>query len=136
MIVVDASLTIAAFAQEQDTGKAQAVMAEAVRQGVWVPSLWKLEVANVLRVMVTRKRAEQAFPDQILAALADMPINIDPETADRAWRETLILSREQDLTPYDAAYLELSLRLGAALGTLDIELADAARRVGVEVLPR
>lgn len=134
-VVIDASLTIAAFAEERDTVAAQVVMAEAMRRGAWVPSLWKLEVANVLRIMVIRKRAEASFPDQVLAALSDMPIMIDLETADRAWSETLALSREQDLTPYDAAYLELAVRRGAALATLDMRLAAAARRRGIEVLP-
>ncbi len=134
-IVVDASLTIAAFTEERATEAAQAVMAEVSRNGAWVPSLWKLEVANVLRVLVLRKRAAPTFVDDVLLALAAFPIVVDLETDSRAWRETLALSKDQNLTAYDAAYLELAIRRQARLATLDLELVSAARRLGVDVLP-
>jgi rRNA-processing protein FCF1 len=44
------------------------------------------------------------------------------------------LSQEQGLTPYDAAYLELAIRLGLPLATGDKELIAAAQRLGVTVL--
>jgi predicted nucleic acid-binding protein len=134
-IVVDASLTIAAFTEERATEAAQAVMSEVSRNGAWVPSLWKLEVANVLRVLVLRKRAAPTFVDDVLLALAAFPIVVDLETDSRAWRETLALSKDQNLTAYDAAYLELAIRRQAQLATLDLELVSAARRLGVDVLP-
>jgi predicted nucleic acid-binding protein len=134
-IVVDASLTIAAFTEERATEAAQTVMAEVSRNGAWVPSLWKLEVANVLRVLVLRKRAAPTFVDDVLQALAAFPIVVDLETDSRAWRETLALSKDQNLTAYDAAYLELAIRRQARLATLDLELVSAARRLGVDVLP-
>jgi len=46
-----------------------------------------------------------------------------------------LLAQAETLTVYDAAYLELALRLGADLATLDTELRRAAGRVGVRVLP-
>lgn len=110
-------------------------MAEVSRNGAWVPSLWKLEVANVLRVLVLRKRAAPTFVDDVLLALAAFPIVVDLETDSRAWRETLALSKDQNLTAYDAAYLELAIRRQARLATLDLELVSAARRLGVDVLP-
>jgi predicted nucleic acid-binding protein len=44
------------------------------------------------------------------------------------------LARRHRLTVYDAAYLELALREGLALATLDTALAEAARAEGVSVL--
>jgi predicted nucleic acid-binding protein len=44
------------------------------------------------------------------------------------------LARAHDLTVYDALYLELALRLGAPLATLDGKLAEAARQSSVAVL--
>jgi hypothetical protein len=46
-LVLDASLTIAALLQERHTGAAQQVMREVSQSGAVVPSLWRLEVANV-----------------------------------------------------------------------------------------
>ena len=38
------------------------------------------------------------------------------------------------LTAYDAAYLELAMRLGVPLASKDADLCDAAERLGVSVL--
>ena len=134
-IVLDASLAIAAFAQEEQTEAAQAVMWDIALHGATAPSLWRLEVANVLRTLVVRRRASNDFADEVLRTLSAFPIAIDPETDQRAWTETLFLSRDLDLTLYDAAYLELAIRQDAVLATLDKPLASAALRCGVEVLP-
>ncbi|PZR31299.1 type II toxin-antitoxin system VapC family toxin [Caulobacter segnis] len=134
-IVLDASLAIAAFTREEHTDAAQAVMREIALHGAEAPSLWRLEVANVLRTLVLRGRASNAFADDVLATLSAFPIAIDPETDQRAWSETLLLSRELGLTLYDAAYLELAIRREARLATLDKPLTAAALRCGVEVLP-
>ena len=45
------------------------------------------------------------------------------------------LARAEGLTSYDAAYLELAIRLGLPLATLARKLAQAARNVAIEVLP-
>jgi predicted nucleic acid-binding protein len=42
------------------------------------------------------------------------------------------LARQQGLTAYDAAYLELAVRRGAALATQDKELLRAAEACGIE----
>jgi predicted nucleic acid-binding protein len=47
--------------------------------------------------------------------------------------EVLSVAREHDLSAYDAAYLELALRKGLPLATLDTRLRNAARRAGVEL---
>ena len=44
------------------------------------------------------------------------------------------LARKYQLTVYDAAYLELSLRAGIALATLDAQLEHAARAEGVALV--
>jgi predicted nucleic acid-binding protein len=57
--------------------------------------------------------------------------------ARRAAAETarlLALARRHGLTVYDAAYLELALREGLDLATLDTELADAARAEGMPLV--
>jgi predicted nucleic acid-binding protein len=52
----------------------------------------------------------------------------------QAWGATRRLSLEHDLTLYDAAYLELAVRTGGAIATLDKDLVKAARSRLVEVL--
>jgi predicted nucleic acid-binding protein len=135
-IVLDASLTVATMVVEHRTADAQAAMIEAGGRPIWVPSLWRLEVANVFRTLVRKGVVAPRLVDECLADLSRMSIMLDPHTDARAWTETLALSREEELTIYDAAYLELALRLDATLLTLDTQLTAAARGRGVEVWPR
>lgn len=68
----------------------------------------------------------------ILDALA---IEVDRETGARALANTMALARSQNLTLYDAAYLELAMRRKLPLATLDSDLRKAAKKVGVSCLP-
>ena len=98
-----------------------------------VPALWPLEVANVLLVGERRKRLTAADTARFLSLLGAFPITVDEETTVRAWVETLALARAQNLSAYDAAYLELAMRRGLPLATLDEKLKAAAAAVGVSL---
>ena len=56
-----------------------------------------------------------------------MPITVDDETNLHAWTSTISLAREQSLTAYDAAYLELAMRRGLSVATLDDKLRPPPR---------
>ena len=58
----------------------------------------------------------------------------DPEGSDRAFRELMDLARSERLTVYDAAYLELALRLGQSLASKHAKLRKAAAALGLAVL--
>lgn len=70
---------------------------------------------------------------EILERIEYLPIRVDPETCIRGWADIPALAARMRLTTYDAAYLELALRVGAPLATLDQALARAAREAGVAV---
>ena len=91
------------------------------------------QVANVLLVGERRKRCSQADTTQWLAYLAGLPVVLDGETELRAWSDTLNLARQYGLSAYDASYLELALREGIPLATLDAPLDRAARAAGVSI---
>jgi len=78
------------------------------------PSIWALEVANVLLVGERRKRLKEADSARFIELLRELHITADNETADHALREILSIGREQGLSSYDAAYLELAMRHGYA----------------------
>ncbi|MEJ7638208.1 MAG: type II toxin-antitoxin system VapC family toxin [Singulisphaera sp.] len=96
----------------------------------YVPTLWPLEVANVLLVGERRKRISPADSAKFLSLLGTFPITVDDETTARAWGDTLNVARAQGLSVYDAAYLELAMRRGLPLATLDDRLKAAAIAVG------
>ena len=60
-----------------------------------------------------------------------LPIAVDEETKAHAFGDTLSLAREHGLSVYDATYLELAMRRGLPLATLDEKLKTAAEAVGV-----
>lgn len=130
-LVIDSSVAIAwCFPDEQDA-YSQSVLEALASERAIVPDLWHLEVANTLLVGERRKRSTQANTVTWLGLLASLPIAVDEETKAHAFADTLSLAREHNLSVYDAAYLELAMRRGLPLATLDDKLKVAAQAVGV-----
>lgn len=127
-------MTLAASLPDENSDAGRAVLERASKMGAWVPAIWHLEVANALQIGAKRGRCSAAFVDQTLERLASVPIEVDAETAARSWRDTLELARTENLTVYDAAYLELAVRRGLALASLDKQLTQAAVRCGVTLI--
>jgi predicted nucleic acid-binding protein len=133
-LVLDASVTVAWIDPSETTAAIRFVFDRIAESSAWVPGLWRLEIANVLEMRVRRGRNDSDFRDVTLADLALLPIRLDLETHNRAWGATVKLAARHRLTVYDAAYLELALRRGLPLATLDRELREAARAEQVELL--
>ena len=129
--VLDVSVTMAWFFTDETDAYAEAVEDSLAHAGAIVPTLWPLEVANTLVVGERRKRSTEAQAATWLSYVRALPITLDDETATRAWGDTLNLARTHQLSAYDAAYLELAMRDGLPLATLDERLAKAAGAVGV-----
>ena len=53
---------------------------------------------------------------------------------DRAFSQVLLVARQHQLTEYDAAYVELALRKGLPLATLDDKLRQSARMAGIRLV--
>ena len=90
--------------------------------------------ANVLEMSRRRGRHDADFRDATLADLVQLPIQVDGETDNHAWAETLRLAERHKLTLYDAAYLELAQRRNLPLATLDRDLRRAAGAEKVRLL--
>ena len=130
--MLDASVTLAAVLRDQAHGAAARTVLRGVAQtGAVVPALWRLEVGNILRVEQRRDRMTEEESAHIRAHLARLPIRSDTLTEASAWDATMALAIRHRLTLYDAAYLELALRLDLALASLDRRLTEAAQRAGV-----
>src|SRR5271154_5459804 len=97
----------------------------------FIPALWHLEVANWFVVALRRKIIDDIDSDRCLSALADViAAAVDTETTPVHIRKTLETARSFQLSAYDATYLDLSLREGLPLATLDKALREAATRAG------
>ncbi len=133
--VVDSSIALTWCFEDEASPETDRLFERVRDDGAVVPGLWYLEVANVLLQAERRGRIGRADVARRLMLISDLPIATDQETPRRAWRETLSLARAENLTAYDAAYLELAERRGLPLMTRDNDLGAAAKRLGVTVFP-
>lgn len=133
-VVIDASLTLTWYFDDETTQAADAVLDRVSEVGAVVPTLWRLEVANAFQSALRRKRITALYRDQSLTELAAMPITVDEDTDTYAWTTTLRLAERFGLTIYDATYLELAQRRSLPLATLDQELREAAASLNFTLL--
>lgn len=131
--VLDCSVGMTWCFGDETNPYSEAVLQDLADTGAVVPSIWLLEMANVLLVAERRKRISKAQSRRFVELLQALPIAVDDVSAARAWDGLLSLAREQQLSAYDAAYLELAMREGLPIATLDAALRKAAKRCGVAV---
>lgn len=129
--VLDGSLALAWYFKDEADPYADAVAAQFPAAHAAVPVIWPLEIANALLMGERRQRSSEAQASRWLAYLVSLPIAVDEDTNSRAWSEVLSLARGHRLSAYDAAYLELALRRGLPIATLDDKLKSAASTTGV-----
>ncbi len=132
--VIDTSVTLAWIYEDERSVPVEKVFKIISEVGGWVPAIWHLEVTNGLQQGIRRGRIDAAYRDGVFADLAALPITVDPDTNMLAWDQTIALSDRFRLTAYDASYLELAQRRGLPLATLDHDLRDAGRALGLELL--
>ena len=99
-----------------------------------VPSIWPLEIANVLLEAERKNRLGEADSARFITLINKLPIKVEQETPERMLKEIFALAREYDLSSYDASYLDLAMRNGFPIATLDEKLRIAAQRSRVPVL--
>ena len=133
MLVIDASITIAWILPDEHSDLARTVRDRVLAEGAVVPSIWTLEVTNILVMAQRRARTDAASVTQALALLQQLPVTVVPGSLDD-FDAVAAAARDHKLTAYDAAYLALARREGLPLATLDRELAAAAKAVGVAVV--
>lgn len=133
--VLDCSMTMAWCFEDEAQPRADAVLALLADREALVPGLWPLEVANVLAVCERRNRITAARIDEFVGMLGSLPIRIDGQTGRQGLDRTLALARAEQVTAYDAAYLELALREACPLATLDATMSRTAAKLGIAGVP-
>jgi len=133
--VLDCSMTMAWVFSDEATDATDALRESLLSDSAVVPALWSVEVGNVLLVATRRGRIVEEDWVRVRRILAAFPIDVDPASPERVLSAVLPLASEHGISVYDAMYLELSLRLGLPLATLDRKLAAVCDAAGVETLP-
>jgi len=133
--VLDCSIAVAWCFEDEASDIFDALLERVRDEGALVPSLWHLELGNVMVQAERRGRIMSADVSTRLELIGDLPIVTDDETPQRALHEVLALARAENLTTYDAAYLELAIRRGLPLATNDKRLRNAGINTGVQIIP-
>jgi predicted nucleic acid-binding protein len=132
-VVVDASVALAWCFPDEASEYADGVLVALKGQAIVVPAVWGLEIANAMLAGERRNRLKQPEILRFVALLEGLSILQDGQAVSESVSNVLPLARHYGLSAYDAAYLELSIRHGVPLATLDAKLRKAARRAGVKI---
>jgi len=134
MLVLDSSVTLAWYVEDERSDRTQELLDVVATQGAFVPLHWQLEVGNALLLAMRQRRISPKIRSDALAQLIGLQITVDDLTLEQAWTASLPLADTYRLTLYDACYLELAQRRALPLATLDRDLRDAGRALGLELL--
>lgn len=134
-IVVDASVTLSwCFPDEQTPLSLQVLDRLRAGEQALVPSFWAVEVLNVLLLGERKGRIVPGQTTSFLDTLRALNPRIDNVTLGQIVGPVQIICRDHELTPYDALYVELALRSGSPLASLDAPQKSAATALGVHCL--
>jgi predicted nucleic acid-binding protein len=132
-VVVDTSVVMSWCFEDETNPYADAVLDHLSRATAIVPAIWTLEVVNVLLVAERRKRLKPADSVRFLSLLSQLPIVVENTRAENSMKDLLALGRSGRLSSYDAAYLDLAMRIRCPLATLDKEMIEASIAIDVSI---
>jgi len=134
LFVVDNSVVMSWCFKDEANQYADSVLDRLTDATALVPSIWALEVINVLLVAERRKRVSEADSVRFTTLLSQLPIIVEHENVELIMKDLLTLARVHNLSSYDASYLDLAMRKGLPIATLDKRLIEAATAVDVKIL--
>jgi predicted nucleic acid-binding protein len=132
--VLDCSVAVSWLIPDEKNSISLSVLEKVAEKGAIVPSIWHLEIGNVLLVTEHRGRITLEQRRSALHTLDELPIIIDTLTSHHAWQETIELAESYGLSLYDASYLELALRMNIPIATFDRQLKQAAHKRNVIII--
>ena len=134
MIVVDASIALAWCLADESDDLGTRALDRVVAETAIAPAHWPLEVANGLRTAIRHGRLSPDEMPRLGRLLGDLGIAVHPVELSTAITSVLDLALVHALSAYDAAYLDLARLMGVAIATLDVDLREACRSAGVDVV--
>ena len=132
--VIDNSVVMSWCFKDETNKYADAILHKLCEARAVVPSIWPLEVVNVLLVAERRKRLSEADSTRFITLLTQLPIIVEQERPENMMKELLTFARANNLSSYDASYLDLAMKRGYPIATSDDKLIQAARRIDVQIL--
>ncbi len=126
-LVMDTSAVMALFLQEEAGEQIEKLLEGLIANNgqIFVPSLFWYEVGNTLVTALNRKRISKDELQGIEIDLADLPITTAPALDSAARIRIREIAFSNNLSYYDAAYVELSKRLRFPLQSFDKKVLAA-----------
>lgn len=132
--VADASVSLRWLLPSQADAQSTGLLARAEREGLWVPGLWHLEIANQLGLRLRSGKLSQADFERAHRLLSQLAVATFP-IAFVSPMPILSIMERFGLTAYDAVYLDFARTHDLPLATFDHELITAAQSAGIRLLP-
>ena len=133
--VVDNSVVMSWCFKDQVNAYADSVLDSFKAATAYVPSVWSLEVVNVLLAAERANLISEADSVRFINLLSQLPIQVQHEGPDKTMKDLLALARTHELSSYDESYLDLAMKKGLPLASLDKKLRVAAEAVKLRILP-
>ena len=132
--VLDASVALAWCFHDEANARSASVLERLTQTHAFVPGLWFLEMGNILLGANRAGRIKEADIRECIDLLEQLPIHVDESLASLGFNRILMLGQSEELTTYDAAYLELALRKELPIASNDKKLIAAAQRLNVPLI--
>ncbi|MGI8603353.1 MAG: type II toxin-antitoxin system VapC family toxin [Verrucomicrobiales bacterium] len=132
--VLDASVAAAWVLEDEQSNLADQIIDSLATKTAVAPHLWALETSNILLVAERRGRIDSGKRKLMIEAIRDLGVIEEPQPQRITFGAVQDLAAKHLLSSYDASYLELAVRLGLPLATLDQPLRKAAMQENVPLV--
>lgn len=132
-LVLDASMALAWCFEDEWSDESDTVLRALATEEVTVPAVWSFEVSNAALRGLRRTRLTTAAFLSFLRTLETLQIRYYEPLRPGSLEDLVSLAQRHNLSAYDAAYLDLAIKLGLPLATLDGALREAASHSGVRL---
>jgi len=130
MFVLDCSVVLAWTMPDEESEYADQVLDLLIDQQAIVPSLWHLEIMNVLLMAEKRGRIVADKIPVVLETIGQLNIETDRKDIEISENNFFLFAQQHEITSYDATYLYLAQRENLLLATLDKKMKSIAKQLG------
>lgn len=133
--VIDCSTTMSLFLPDENNKDYIKKIYECFKNNFCiVPSLWCYEISNVLLSSKKRNRINENQIKEIVGLIYDLPIETENINFYYIQNNIFDIANDNNLSVYDASYLELATRFNCSLATLDKKLIDTAKKLKIGLI--
>lgn len=127
VVVADANLFLSVLLNEPEKKR---IIELTSQVDLLSPEVLPFEIGNALSAMHKRERLNLAQCREVLRLFLDIPVRLVTINLENA----LNIALENKIYAYDAYYLDIAMRLGKPLMTLDSRMMNVAQGMGVKTL--